>query len=273
VIRTAELHAPEPRARLGEVAWIVAGGLAGLIVAFLAARGLWYVVLALLLLVPAFVVFQRHPLAGVAVWMVLTPLVVATESVAVRQLFWLTHRTLPLGLLVLVIAGAASKASPRKLAKLGLPEALMGLYVAASLVSIVFASGAAGAQVIFLYDRVIVPMCLYLVVRLLEPTSHDLRWLAPVAVFTLMLEVPIGVLSIAAPGALPPIWLVEAQRATGTFGDPDTFGTTMLLCGIILLHAGTTTSRRWLRIAAMFGFTVAMLMMFLTFSRANWSRG
>jgi O-antigen ligase len=116
-------------------------------------------------------------------------------------------------------------------------------------------------------------MCLYLIVRLLEPTSHDLRWLAPVALFVLAVEVPIGIMSVAAPGVLPSIWLVDAQRATGTFGDPDTFGTVMVLCGIVLLHAGATSTRHWIRLGSTFAFIVALLMVFLTFSRANWLAG
>jgi O-antigen ligase len=253
--------------------WVVVGGIVGVVAAYLAVHGFWYVVLAMLLLVPAFVAFQRHPLTGVAIWLAVTPLVAATESVAIRQLFWMVHRTLPLGVLLLVLGGAASRAAPRKLARLGLPELFMFAYVGASTVSIVLASSGAAAQFVLLYDRVIVPMCLYLIVRLLEPTSHDLRWLAPVALFVLAIEVPVGIMSIAIPGALPAIWLVDAERATGTFGDPDTFGTVMLLCGLVLLHAGSTSTHRGVRLGSLFAFIVAMMMVFLTFSRANWVAG
>ena len=274
MIQVSAPHAAPRRSRIAwEATWVVVGGLVGVLAAFLAVKGLWYVVLAMLLLVPAFVAFQRHPLAGVAIWLAVTPLVAATESVAIRQMFWMVHRTLPLGVLLLVLGGAASRAAPRKLARLGLPELFMFAYVGASVLSIVLATSGGGAQIVLLYDRVIVPMCLYLIVRLLEPTSHDLRWLAPVALFVLAVEVPIGVMSVAAPGVLPSIWLVDAQRATGTFGDPDTFGTVMVLCGIVLLHAGATSTRHWIRLGSTFAFIVALLMVFLTFSRANWLAG
>jgi O-antigen ligase len=261
------------RSQAGNVAWLGAAGASGVAIAYLSTQGYWYVAVVLLLLTPAFVILQRHPLVGVAVWMVLTPLVVATESSAIRQIFWVIHRTLPPVVLLLVVAGSISGASSRRLTRLGLPELLMGGYVAASVLSLMLTSDAFGPGLVLLYDRVVMPMCLYLIVRLLEPTSHDLRWLALVALCTLAVEIPVGVLTIASPGSVPEIWLVGAQRASGTFGDPDTYGTAMILCAVILLHAGTVTTRRGIHLLYLFGFTAAMIMVFLTFSRANWLAG
>jgi hypothetical protein len=59
----------------------------------------------------------------------------------------------------------------------------MGGYVAASSISIVFTSSDPLFTLHTFYDRVFVPMCLYLIVRLIEPDEADLRLLVPVALF------------------------------------------------------------------------------------------
>jgi O-antigen ligase len=258
--------------RVGAVVWAVVAAAAGIPFAWLVVNGFWYVAVALLLVPVAFVLVHRQPLVGVAVWLVITPFVTASESVAVRQIFWLVHRVLPLGLLALVLAGLATGMTRRRLARLSVAEALMGGFVLAALFSIATSSGSPATQAIFLYDRVIAPMCLYLVVRLLQPSVRDLRWLAAIAALVLLVEVPIGILSVASPGILPQAWIVKS-RATGTFGDPDVFGVTMIACGVILLHAGTIARRRSLRAGSILAFILAMLMVFLTFSRANWVAG
>ena len=58
---------------LRELAWPAAAVLSGLLVAYLIAKGLWFVVPPILLLVPAFVVVHRYPMAAVSLWIVAAP--------------------------------------------------------------------------------------------------------------------------------------------------------------------------------------------------------
>ncbi|MGE5227563.1 MAG: O-antigen ligase family protein [Planctomycetaceae bacterium] len=272
---TAAVSLPSRR-RFGfrELRWLAATVFFSMVCAVLIAKGHWYVAVAMLAAVPMFVWLHRAPLAGVAIWLVCTPLIVETSSTALRQAFWLLHRALPLGLLLILVAGAATGVSQRRLARLGWPEVLFAGYAVASLFSILDASPTVGAQVILMYDRVVAPLCIYLVIRLLEPDAEALRRLTPVVLALFVIEAPLGLVSLVAPGALPSLWLVSAQRATGSFGDPDVFGTTMVFCGVFILWAGMTSSRgRWVRVWAGAVFVLAMLMVFLTFSRGNWLAG
>src|SRR5207247_9149136 len=107
------------------------------------------------------------------VW--LTSLVVVKHSNAVRIAYTLIHRVLPPVTLLMVVAGAAFGIRPRKLPRLGWPEIVMGGYVVATLLSIAYRSATPGATTITLYDRVVVPMLLYLIVRVLEPDERQLR--------------------------------------------------------------------------------------------------
>lgn len=256
-------------ARLGSAAVVAT------IVAYLVANGMWYLVVALLLAVPAFVVLHRYPLVAITVWLFLTPLIVESSSGAVRKVFWLIHRGLPVMTLVAIMAGAILGIGTRKLARLGWPELMMAGYVIATLVSIAYTSASPEAAVILLYDRVMVPMCLYLIVRLLEPDERDLRWMLPAVVVVLLSQSLIGLLSWTVPGLLPSDWQTKlGQRTIGSLRTPDVFGTTVLFCGLFLLHAGLKGSQRLTsHIGAILLFVLTMLMVFMTYSRANWLAG
>jgi O-antigen ligase len=257
---------------LGPVGWVAAAALLGLVVAYLLAGGLWYLALGLLLAVPSLVLFLRHPLATIVVWLLVTPFVSVTDVPAVRQVFWLVHRGLPLATLLVIVLGAISGAGARRLPRLGWPELMMAGYVAASALSIAYTGVFRVAISYLLYERVVVPMCLYLIVRLLQPEEADLRRAYPVVLFVLLTQSAIGILSWVAPGTLPSMWLAHVgERTDGTFGDPDVFGTTVMLCGLLLLHGGLSTARRPLdRIWPVLAFAWALLMAFFTFSRGNW---
>ena len=260
-------------ARIG--GWTSAAVLGGAAVAYLVAEGRWHLALILLLSIPALVLVLRYPLATVAVWLLVTPFVSVTDDPSVRQVFWFVHRGLPVAVVLVIVLGSISRVDQRRLPRLGWPELMMAGYVVASFLSIVYTSHERVAVAYLLYDRVVVPMCLYMIVRLLQPDEGSLRRLFPVVLFVLFSQTVIGMLSWVAPGLLPSMWLSHVGiRTVGTFSDPDVFGTTALLCGLLLLHVGLSAARRPLdRIWPLLAFSWAMLMVFLTFSRGNWLAG
>jgi O-antigen ligase len=125
-----------------------------------------------------------------------------------------------------------------------------------------------------LYDRVFIPMCLYLIVRYTQPGARDLRRVVPIIIFLLLSQAVVGVLQWAAPGVLPGIWLDRVGlRTIGTLGHPNVYGTAMLFAGLLLLHAGMSREpgdRRW-RLLVL--FPVSLVLVFLTYSRASWLAG
>lgn len=269
------IHADEaPRGLVLRVAALVSCAiLAGTAAAYLVASGYWYVVLGLLLAVPAFVLLNRYPLAAVAIWLLVAPFVVVTDAGSVRRVFWLIHRALPIAVLAVVVLSSVAGLRTRRLPKLGWPELMMAGYVGVTMVSIAYTSQEPAATAILLYDRVVVPMCLYLLVRLLQPGETELRRLVPVVAFVLLSQSVIGILTAVAPGVLPSEWLIIG-RTTGSFHDPDVFGITVLFCGMFLLHRGLIApGGRGARVLSVLLFVLAMLMVFLTFSRGNWLAG
>jgi O-antigen ligase len=249
---------------------IAGGGAIGSLVAV----DRWHMALALVLALPTFVVLHRYPLAAITVWLVVSPLVSATDGSGVRQVYWVVHRTLPVAALAALVVGALLGLRARELPRLGWAEALMGGYVVVTLLSIGYTAPDARANAYVLYDTVVVPMCLYLLVRLSDPDEEDVRRLVPAVVFILGTQAAVALLSWNAPEVLPDEWTRKAgQRTTGTLRSADVFGTTMVFCGLFLLHVGARARQPLRRVGAIALFFLAMFMVFLTFSRASWLAG
>lgn len=267
-------HRLDHRTRLNGLAVLIGvGGLLGSVTTgWLVASGLWYVAAALLLAVPAFVVLHRRPLLAVGGWMAIAPLVTVTESGAVRRVFWLVHRGLPLGVLTMVVIGSLIGLRERSKVRLGWPEILAFGYLGATVVSLLYTGVDIPLSATHIYDRIFVPLVLYLLVRLLEPDEEALRKIVPVVIFVLIAEAFFGVLSWIVPGALPSAWLTHAgSRTTGTLRDPTLYGVTMLGGGLFLLHVAlsgewTAVQRRMMFAATATGFVMAVF----TYTRSVW---
>jgi O-antigen ligase len=247
----------------------------GVLFAVLATRGLWFVALGLLGAVPCALLILRFPWATVLIWVLTVPVASTTHGGAVRAVYWLVHRGLPPAALVVVAFGVVLGLRPRRLPRLGLPEVLMAAYLIATTVSILYTAPTVVGRLFVLYDRVFVPMCLYLLVRLLQPGEREIKLLVPVVIAVLVVQSVVGIVSWIGPGVLRPEWLGKVgERTTGTLQAVDVFGTTMLFCALFLLHVLLSTARsRGARVGALLLFLLAMLMVFMSFSRATWLAG
>lgn len=250
---------------------LVVVGIAG-VVALLVVRGRWFEALALLGAFPALVLVQRYPVITVAGWFAVYPLLVGAEDGGSAKLaVWAVHRLAPLATLIIVWVSSISRASHRTLPRLGRAEALMIGYVVASLLSIVYQSDAVVDTIRQFYDRTIVPVILYLLVRLLKPNHAELKKFAPILGLLLVSQAVIGAMQWFAPGALPGWWLGRAgTRTTGSLGHPNVYGVAVLFAGLLLLHLGRSEISGRLRRFAFPAFGAAVLLAFLTFSRASW---
>lgn len=247
------------------------GVLLGLLAALLVASGYGILALALILVYPAFVVLHRRPLIVIPLWLFMGPLIAVTENPGIRALFWVVHRGLPLVALIAVLVGRVVSEHETPRPKLGLPELMMGGYLASSFASILYQSIEPFAVSYLLYDRVAAPMMLYLVIRLSEPRDQDLRNLMPVFVFVLLFETLVGAISWIAPGVLPSYWLNHTgSRTVGSLSEVNLYGSTVLIAGLFLFYGAMASRKPAKLVAGIWLFGLAVFMAFFTFSRASW---
>lgn len=248
--------------------------IAAVALAYLVSKELWYVALALMLVGPGLVVLHRRPMHAVTAWLLLGPLVAVTDSGVVRKVFWMSHRMLPLAAVAIVIASSMLGIVRRRLPRLGWPELLMAGYAIATGLSIAYRSTTPMATAVRAYDLILVPMFLYLLVRLLQPGDEDLRRIMPAVVFVVLSQSLLGLLQWNAPGLVPHEWMGKAgARTTGSLRSPELFGVTLLFCAMLFLHRGMQGRRAMHRVSSVVLFTVALFLVFMSFSRSVWGAG
>lgn len=255
---------------------ILVGGLVGaLLMAYFAVEGLWPLGLVLLAALPGFVILHRYPFATFMIWLLLTPFLIATESGMVRRVYWIIHRVLPPATIAILLLSSALRIHRRTLPRLLLADLGAAGYVVATLLSIMYQSDQVPVTIIYMYDHVFIPVCLYFLVRLLRPQAKDLKRLLPIIVFTLITQAIIGLLSWTAPQLLPDAWLSRVgTRTTGSLISYSVFSATAMFCGLYLLHSAYTLNLgRRVRYVLMSLFLLSIFMVFFSFSRGSWLAG
>jgi O-antigen ligase len=247
--------------------------LGGVVAGALVATGLWIVAAGLALAGTLCVLVVRSPWSAVLLWVLVTPLAGTTDGGGARAIYWLVHRGLPLVAVAAIVVGPWFGLRRRDLPRLGLPELLMAAYAGVTLVSVLYTAPSVVGRTTLLFDRVVVPMCIYLVVRLLRPGDRELRQLLSAVAVTLVVQSAIGMASWSGPALLRPEWLGKVgERTTGSLQAVDVFGTTMIFCGLYLFHVGARNARSYReRVVMVLLVLLSVLMIFMSFSRSTWA--
>lgn len=245
------------------------------VVAYLVVSDLWMFAAALVAALPIFVLLHRYPLTGVFVWLLLAQFLVATSGGAIRQVYWLIHRALPPITIGIILLSYMLRIHQRKLPRFGGAELLMAGYLIVTQLSVIYLSDDVMANTYYIYDRIFVPICLYLLVRLMRPTNNDMRRLIPCLIFILLAQSAIGILSWTVPQALPSAWLGRVgTRTTGSLQAYSVFTCTAITCGLLILQSAqnhTISPKRRRFYYAL--FALAYCMIFFSFSRGSWLAG
>ena len=242
-----------------------------LVMAYLATTGNWRIAAAIIVLPLVIVVMHRYPFITMTVWLLLDPFLLSSTTASERAVYWVTHRALPPLTIVVILMSSLLGISKRKAPKLGWPEVGMLGYVLASLLSIVYWNKDPLATSFLFYDRVISPMCLYLVVRLSIPDEADMRRLMPAVLFLGVSQSIIGILSWFDPQLLPPVWLeLAGLRTTGSLINTTVYSTTLVFSGLLVLHHGLNQKKAVTRNLFIAAFLLVLFCVLISFSRASW---
>ena len=247
------------------------GALSGLLIV----RGQWSLLVPTVLAVPTLIMFTRFPFAAVIMWILVLPFFVVTPTAAERFAYWIMHRGLiPATLLIVVIANGL-RVRKREMIRFGLPELSLLLFVLIAVANILTVSAGGANTFIRFYDRLIPQFSLYLLIRVVAPTKDEFKKFLPAALFILVFECIIGLLTWFAPAAVPVQWLsrVAGERTTGTLANVATFTSTLLFLALPLFHYAMHCRSRFQRGVIVTAFGLTCFSVFFSFSRGSWLAG
>lgn len=262
----------EPKA-LSTWLTLVLGGILGILGAFLVTQQNWVALIALLLVVPMVLLFFYYPFITVILWLLVFPFFISEVLPGARPLYWLLHRAMIPGALITLVALSVFGIRKITNARLGLVDGVMIAYLVLCIINVLMLTARPHLQLIHLYDHIIVPFCMYWLIRVVRPGQMDLERLAPVAFFIIFSQGTIGILSWFAPQVLPPKWLGRlGERTVGTFGNPAVFTTTLLFAVVLLVHSLWRDSyqKKWQMAVSFLTVAFAFFLVFFSFSRGSW---
>lgn len=231
----------------------------------------WHLVIGISLLVPSLILFNTFPLVSLLIWLLVNPFLQTAPNDIYRMVYWIIHRAIPPLALGIIIVADMVGAKERRRVKLGRAELAMAAFLAMATLNSFWFHRASLSYLYLVFDRIFVPMCLYLLVRLLAPHERELRYLLPVALVILLVECIVGILSWFAPEILPSHWLSYiGYRTTGTLRFPHAYTTTLVFFAFLLFHDATHRAPGAIRSIFLFAFGLAAVCVFLSFSRGSW---
>ncbi len=251
---------------------VFTGILIGLLAAYHISEGNWFIVGVAVVLVAAIILLFAQPFFGILVWLVMLPFVSALPRADL--LYWAIYRIMPLFLLFIVIFSRMIKVRPYPPARLGVPELSMIILVMYIPASIILTQASPSVALIRFGDRILLPFCLYLVMRLLNLGEKEFLQLVWVALFIGITQSFVGFLSWYAPHVLPEVWhYLNGIRTTGTVKDPDLYALLLVFCAVLLIQAAENKKSIIWRLIFYLITGVCALFAFLSFERAAWLGG
>ncbi len=261
-----------PFLELGTWLPVLGGIVAGIAAAALMSGENWYLFAPLLLAIPAIILFVRYPFVAVMVWMLVFPFMVEMHGVGPRYIYWLVHRALiPGAFLFLLLRGVLSR--HRRSLPFSLPDLFILLFFFYLLANAFVLSRPRIPSFVHIYDRLLVPFCMYGIFRLLAPGRADMLRLAPLALVSLLVQCGISFLSWFRPGVLPGYWLTNPGRTTGTLGTPAIYTGVLVVFTLLVLQAALESKQRWLRGMLLASVFLGFFGVFFSFSRGSWVGG
>lgn len=263
------------RTRLGQgsrhntLMLLLIGMILSVIVAYLISLGYWFIALAPLVLTPLFVWLSVHPFSGVIIWLLFMPFVSVSPNPSLA--YWIIYRLLPPTLLCLVIFYRTLKIREYPPARLGPPELAMGIMALIVPVSILLFQTDPNRSLIRFGDRMIVPFCMYLVIRLIAPREKEIKQLQWLALFIAISQSIIGFLSWVLPEALPQVWhYLQGDRTTGSLKDPDLYASMLIFSAVLLIHGAANHKSGFVRTVFFLATGLCFAFVILSLERAAW---
>lgn len=255
---------------------LLLGAVLGIASALLIVKGLVYFLIPLVLAVPLIILFNRYPFTAIMLWVLLFPYFYQEPSVAGRYIYWMLHRAMIPGTLLIVLMSHWLGIRKRQMVQLGRAELVMLFFLILTVVNIYMFNVTDTTKVLIqFYDRLLVPFCMYWLVRLLAPTRKDLKRFLWIAFLTVLAQCIIGLMSWFTPHLLPTQWITKkvGARVVGTLNNPAVYTSTLIFLSLLLFQYAIWSKSRLMRAIILFTFGLAIFCVFFSFSRGSWFGG
>jgi O-antigen ligase len=249
---------------------LVVGLGAAPIVGALVASGNSEIALMAALAIPLMVVVLRWPIAAIVIYLLVVPFFVSRPTAELGPVLWALHRLMaPATLIVLGIYHALGiRHSPFRRSFI---DVLLIVFIVAGAANVFLLASNPIRMVMSFYDKLIIPIAIFWLVRAVGVSRRDITWLALVGMFAVGVQASIGVLSWLAPSALPDQWLGRAgERTVGTFGGPAPYTITLVFFALLLVYLLIRERFGLMRSLVPAFLVLALLGIFLSLSRGSW---
>ncbi len=218
---------------------------------------------------PLTIVVLRYPWAAVVIWLGVTPFFVVGDGTAGPDT-WLLHRMLIPAVLALSVVYRVVGLS-RSEFRLSIIDLALAAFVLLAIANIWLLGGNSVRVSVAFYDKAIIPICLYWLIRVIDPGAKEMRALLVVFLWLVFVQFTAAALSWVAPSLLPAAWLGRVgERAVGTVGGPGPYTVTIMIGGLLAV-AYLHQARSALARMALYGVIAAAFVgVAISLSRGSW---
>ncbi len=258
----------DPQRRLTHLLLAAAIGL-GVLTGVFASQGHDRLSLVSAVALPLTIVVLRYPWAAVILYLGITPFFVVGDGVAGPDT-WLLHRILIPAVLLLSTVYRVVGLS-RSGFRLSVIDLALAAFLLLAIANIWLLGGNPVRMSVAFYDKVIIPICLYWLIRVIEPRANELRALLWVFLWLVFLQFAVAALSWFAPSVLPFAWLGRAgERAVGTVGGPGPYTVTLMVGGLLAVAYLPQVRSAFGRVALYGVIAAAFIGVAISLSRGSW---
>lgn len=251
---------------------IVFGITISILVGYFVSRNDWLLIVLIAALLPVTLLLTRHVFTGILLWLLVMPFISVLPSGGL--VYWAIYRILPVVLLGLVGLLRLLKVRADPPARIGPPELAMGIFILYLPISILLLQNDRGTAFRDFVDRMLIPFCMYLFIRLAGPREKEIEQLEWIALFIALSQSFIGFLSWFAPQVLPQPWhYLQGYRTTGSVKDPDLYAVLLTFSAVILVHGAINRKSKPIRFLFFAASGLSAIFAFLSLERAVWLGG
>jgi O-antigen ligase len=254
---------------------VVIGIVLAVVVGWLASQGHDRTTFVVAVALPLLILLVRYPWTAVLVYVALEPLFAVgggTASVgpASGPETWLIERLL-VPVLLLVALGYRMLGLSRSYFRLSLTDVAIAGFLVLAFANVQLMTANPVREMANFYDKLVIPIALYWLIRVIEPRERELEWLLWMFIGLVLLQFAVGALSWLAPSVLPADWLGRAgERTVGTVRGPGPY-TTTLMVGAMMAVAFLGVRRGELSRLGLFAVVaIAFIGIAISFSRGSW---